>query len=146
MTLQKRPDASSEIFASFTLSKIDRDILATMTPEQVEGVRAALLAADEEKRHQIDIRLNIPLYFARYYLVLFAGRDKRKRTLLKEALRHNKQYTVGGILMASLLAILTCSILLFVATAFAYYLKAEFGIDLFPGKHIEDVIYEWFTG
>ncbi len=145
MTLKKRPDVSSEIFASFTLSKIDRAILDSMTPEQVEAVRAALLAADEEKRHQIDIRLNIPLYFASYYLVLFGGRDKRKGTLLKEAMRQNKQYTWGGLLMLSLLSVIGLSVLLFVAAAFAYYIKSEFGIDLFPGQHVEDVIQQWLS-
>jgi hypothetical protein len=145
MTLQKRPDVSSEIFASFTLSKIDRDILKSMTPEQVEAVRAALLAADEGKRHSVDIRLNLPLYFARYYFVIFAGRDKRKGTLLKEAMRQNKQYTWGGILMVSLLGML--GVILFGLTAFitAYFVKTELGIDLIPGQHAEDIILKWFN-
>lgn len=145
MTLQKRPDVSSEIFASFTLSKINRDVLDSMTPEQVEAVRAALLAADEGKRHSFDIRLNFPLYFARYYLVIFAGRDKRKGTLLKEAMRQNKEYTAGGIVMIGLLGLLGFGLLSIAALIAAYFIKSELGIDLIPGQHAEDVIMNWLN-
>lgn len=145
MPLQKRPDVSSEIFASFTMSKIDRKIIDSMTAEQVEAVRAALLAADRGKRHPIDIRLNIPLYFASYYLVLFAGRDKRRGTLLKEAMRKNVQDKRGGTMMILLIGMLIMFGLLLFGLLTAYFIKSEMGIDIFPNKHLEDLIFEWLN-
>jgi len=143
MPLKKRSDVSSEIFASFTLSKIDRKVLESMSSEQIEAVRGALLAADREKRHQIDIRLNIPMYFARYYFVLFAGRDKRKGTLLKEAMRQNKDHKRGSVAMLSLLILLGMFVITFIAVITAYFMKSEFGIDIMPGQHAEDLIKKW---
>ena len=145
MPLQKRPDVSSEIFASFTMSKIDRKILDSMTTEQVEAVRAALLAADRGKRHPIDIRLNIPLYFASYYFVLFAGRDKRRGTLLKEAMRKNVQDKRSGTMMILIMGMLIICGLLLIGLLTAYFIKSEMGIDIFPNKHLEDLIFEWLN-
>lgn len=116
-----------------------------MTTEQVEAVRAALLAADRGKRHPIDIRLNIPLYFARYYLVLFAGRDKRRGTLLKEAVRKNAQDKRSGSMMILLMGMLIIFGLLLIGLLTAYLIKSEMGIDIFPDKHLEDIILEWLN-
>jgi len=144
MPIIQKKNTSSEIFASFLISRIDKKALDSLTPYQLEAIREALLAADQEKRHSIDLRITIPLYFSRYYLVLFAGKDKRKGTLLKEAMRQNKHYTTSGLLMICCVSLLIASALLVVAAMAAYYLKSEMGIDIFPNKHLEDVILEMF--
>lgn len=137
-------DTSSEIFASFTMNKIDKDVLATMTPEQVSAIRAALIASNRSQRHAIDLRGSFSLYFAHYYFVFFAGRDRRKNTLLKEAIRNNRgnkhfgiAFTYGGLLFA----LLVLGIIGFFS---AYWLKSELGIDINPNKHLEDVLREIF--
>jgi hypothetical protein len=139
----KKTNTSSEIFASFTMSKIDKDVLESMTPEQVNAVYSALLAAEDQKQHAIDWRWSFSVYLARYYMVFFAGRDRRRQTLLKEAVRNSRG---NGKLSIALIAAGFISLLLILAVVIfftAYWFKSELGIDIFPDKHLEDFINRW---
>lgn len=142
---QKREqNATGRIFAAFTIDKIDRKVLETMTDEQINAVRDALIAAESSKKHSIDLRLSIPLYFARYYLLIVGGRDKRRRTVLAEALRDNRGNRSAGKLLSVLGLVVLLGIGALIAFFGAYWLKSELGIDVFPHEHLEDVARRWF--
>ncbi|MCB1885954.1 MAG: hypothetical protein KDG89_18565 [Geminicoccaceae bacterium] len=52
-------------------------VRASLTVAQVEGLRIA--AAELNRgRHGLDLRLALPSPFGRFYLALFAGRDRRR--------------------------------------------------------------------
>jgi hypothetical protein len=141
---QAKQDTSSEIFASFTINKIDKDVLATMTPEQVNAIRDALIASNRSQRHALDFRGSFSLYFAHYYFVFFAGRDRRRQTLLKEAIRNNrgnKQFGLAFTYLGLLFGLLILGIIGFFT---AYWIKSEMGIDINPDKHLEDILKEIF--
>ncbi len=141
---QAKQDTSSEIFASFTMNKIDKDVLATMTPEQVNAIRDALIASNRSQRHALDFRGSFSLYFAHYYFVFFAGRDRRRQTLLKEAIRNNrgnKQFGLAFTFIGLLIGLIILSIIAFLT---AYWIKSDLGIDLNPNKHLSDILNEIF--
>jgi len=137
--------ASSEIYASFTINKIDPEVRASMTDKQINAVYEALIAAEDSKRHSIDIRGTIPLYLAKYYFVFFAGRDKRKQTLLEETIRNNQGNAKSGLSFAISGALILALIVLLAGGYTAYLLKSELGIDIIPNKHLSDVIKELFS-
>ncbi len=131
---------SSETFADFTLSRVPQQIRDSLTDEQYNALRSALIARDAHSRHRIDVRLRLSLFFRSYYIVLFAGRDRRASTRRLEDARLHR---VPGPLRRAfhLLVSLTLSLALAaVAFAAAYKLKNLLGIDIFPGFHLPDLL------
>jgi len=131
---------SGEIYAQFTLSRINGSLKrAPLSDEQREVIYKALLAEEAHERHSVDLRLYIPLLFRGYYLVLFAGRDRRKSTLELNSLRLRR--SMRGVIR--LLTIVSTSLLSFLlASALfwsAYKVKTALGIDLIPGFHLTDL-------
>ena len=57
--------------------RLNPRIRASLTLEQVEELRIAA-AELHHGRHRLDLRLAIPSPFGRFYVVLFAGRDRRR--------------------------------------------------------------------
>ena len=126
---------SSEIYADFTMSRIDQNVRETMTDTQLEAVREALLANQPYKRHAIDIRGTLPFFIASFYFVILAGRDKRRKTVNKEKRRAFE----GNLSMGYVLSILFLSLIgavVWVAILLViYWVKRELGIDFFPNTH-----------
>ena len=128
-------NSSSEVYADFTMSRIDLSVRETMTPIQLQAVRDALLANQPFKKHSIDIRGTIPLFFASFYFVLLAGRDRRRKTVDKEKNRAFEgklsfSYVLSLLLLSFIGALIWIAILLVV-----YWVKNELGIDVFSGRH-----------
>jgi hypothetical protein len=127
---------SNEIYADFTMSRIDRSVRESMTPEQLAAVRNALLGYDGHRRHSLDIRFSFSLFFARFYFVMLGGRDRRRQTYLQELRRKHK----GDVPLFLLMSVLLLSLLLlFFWGAFlgvAYLTKSEMGVDLFENFHL----------
>lgn len=137
-------NSASEIYASYTLNKIDPDVLATMSEEQIAAIKAALLASEKGSRHKIDIRFSIPLYFARYYVAFFAGRDRRRSTYLAELYKQqqgNKQ--ASRIFIWFFMILIGIGFAVFIGL-YNYYAKSESGIDIFSNLHLSDVISNIF--
>ncbi len=126
---------SSEVYADFTISRIDQDVRETMNATQLQAVRDALVANQPYKRHTVDIRGTLPFFFASFYFVILAGRDKRLKTLDKETGRAFE----GNLSMGSVLSILFLSFLGAMVWGaillVGYWVKRELGIDFFPDTH-----------
>lgn len=138
--LKKTDNTASEIYASYTLNKIDPEILKTMTDEQIAAVKAALIANDKGKKHSIDLRFTISLYFARYYFAFFAGRDRRKSTYLAELYKQQKGNSKTASLMIWIALILLGLLLAILIGVYNYYSKSDMGIDIFSSTHLPDMI------
>jgi hypothetical protein len=131
---------SSETFADFTLSRVPQEVRDSLTDEQYEAIRSALIARNQYSRHSLDIRIRIPLFFRSYYVVLFAGRDRRGSTYRLEndrlarvprSVRQAFHLVIAFSLSATVVA---------VALAAAYKLKQLMGIDIFPEFHLWDLL------
>ena len=133
--MAERKKESSEIYADFTMSRIDPAVRDTMSVTQLNAVREALLANQPYKQHALDLRGTIPLFFANFYFVLLAGQDKRKKTLEDQEHRSFKRnltlgYVLSLIFMTFAVAMVWGAILLLL-----YWVKRELGIDIFPSMH-----------
>lgn len=64
--------------------------------------------------HPVDIRLSIPMLFARYYFVLMAGREHRSAARRKEERQHHPLLRWGNIIFAG-----SCLLVLLYAVVFA---------------------------
>ncbi len=130
----------SEIFADFTMSRVPQPVRDSLTDKQYDAVRCALVAQDEYSRHRIDMRFRIPFFFRSYYLVVFAGRDRRASTYRLEYARLTRVprplrrafYLVASFSLAVAVAAVTF--------AAAYTLKSYLGIDVFPEFHLQDLL------
>jgi hypothetical protein len=136
---RKTEKESSEIFADFTMSRIDRHARESMTEQQLIAVRQALVANSPFNRHAVDIRGSIPLFFARFYFVVLAGRDRRRKTREKELRRIYKGnvplgYFLSFIVLSFLIALIWMALIVAL-----YWLKREMGIDIFPNIHLLDL-------
>ncbi|MGB0465955.1 MAG: hypothetical protein ACPGF7_00320 [Pontibacterium sp.] len=137
--MNKEPDNSSQIYTDFTISRIPPDIRQSLSDKQMTAIRNALLAQQESQRHSLDLRFSLPLFYRRYYFVLFCGRDRRRRTREIESIRYKltpKPLTrlllilsLGGV-SAGLLVGLVIGL---------YFLKSMMGIDLFPDFHFYEL-------
>jgi len=131
---------SSEIYADFTMSRVPHAVKDSLTNEQYNAIRCALIAQDESSRHRIDMRVRIPLFFRSYYAVLFAGRDRRASTFHLEYARLTR---VPRSLRRALYLLASFSLAATVFTVIftvAYKLKSFMGIDIFADFHLQDLL------
>ncbi len=131
---------SSETFADFTLSRVPREVRDSLTEEQYDAIRCALIARNEYSRHRFDIRIRIPLFFRSCYVVLFAGRDRRASTY---RLEHDRLARVPRPMRQAFHLLISFSLtaaVLVVAFMAAYKLKNQMGIDIFPEFHLRDLL------
>ena len=138
--MQNKTRERSEVFAGFTISRIPHKTLSSLSVEQLNDVRSALVAQTNETRHSLDIRIRLPLFFRAYYFVLFAGRDRRRKTYNLElnrierlpiGLRRSVYLLVSGSLLLTVLVVLTATL---------YLVKSFAGIDLMPNSHLSDYL------
>ena len=139
MNPEKTKD-SSEIFADFTISRIEHSVRINMTAQQLNAIRAALVANDRFSQHSFDLRGSVSLFFARYYFVILGGRDRRRKTRLEELRRvHKGNIPIGVWLSFVTISLLVTILWLFIFGAL-YLLKRELGIDLFSNIHLPDLL------
>ncbi|NRP47427.1 MULTISPECIES: 3-phosphoshikimate 1-carboxyvinyltransferase [unclassified Marinobacterium] len=133
-------DKRGEVFAEFTMSRIPKEIRDSLSEVQRSAIRQALIGMDQSARHTIDIRFTIPLVLRTYYFVLFAGRDRRNKTLSSELARIHRLprwFRRGIYLTAS--AVIGFAIFSTLFTVL-YLIKSRMGIDIFPNFHLHDVL------
>lgn len=138
---------SGEIYAQFTLSRINSSLKdEPLSDPQIENIRQVLIASEREQRHAIDMRLFIPAIFRNYYIIVFAGRDRRRSSL--EANRLRLARTMRGILRIGTTATLIVLSFAFAALGFwgLYLLKSALGIDLIPGFHLSEWVADLIEG
>lgn len=123
-----------DAFTQHVMSRIDEDVFKTLNLVQLEAIKEAISANAPFKRHPIDVRFPIPLFFITFYLVLLIGKDRRSSTRSSEQQRVKGLQTMGwlGVVYFSLCAFLPIVLILL------YLLKSFLGIDIFEDKHLID--------
>lgn len=121
----------------YYLQQIEPSVLTSFSQEQLQAIINILTQAIPQPSPKIvDFRFNIDLILSRFYLVLFVGKDRRKR---------QRQYIPEGIArignaIAVVILLLGANLVISgVILLFAYLLKSAVGIDFFPG-HISDSV------
>jgi hypothetical protein len=114
------------------------EIRATLTAEQTVAIRAVLTQATPQPNPKlVDLRFSVDLILARFYVVLFVGKDRRQQ---KRPYLPARMARVGNIVAAVILLLgLNLLISLFIFL-FAYLTKSAIGIDLFPSQHLADQV------
>lgn len=125
-------------FTQHVFSQLDPKVFASLNLVQLEALRAAIGASAPGKQHPVDIRLTPSFYFARFYIVLLMGRDRRSATRNIEDARRRHMSGMSLAVMAYLLVVIAVPI----ALVTLYLLKSFAGIDLIPGQHA----WEWILG
>ncbi len=113
------------------VSRLPAGVAATLSTEQLRALSAATQPAPSH--HRIEYRVSVGLFRRRYYLTVFAGRDRR--TL--ERLRREGQISTRAMSIAATVAVCLiagCGTLLLLMAG--YVLKSSLGIDLFEGPSV----------
>jgi len=130
---------ANDAFTHHVMRRIAPEILDSFSPQQRQAIHQAL-SEQSGRRHTIDVRISIPLFFARYYFVVLLGRDRRKAIRSREQDRRDHTNSVASLLFL-LFLLLPLGLMLFMAL---YWTKVEMGIDIFPGLHLRDIIRPLF--
>lgn len=122
---------------SYYLEQIESNILASFTQEQLQVITSILTQAIPNPSPKIvDFRFNVDLVVSRFYIVLFVGKDRRKkqRRYVTEGIAR-----VGNAIAAIILLIAANLVISALILLFAYLLKSAIGFDFFPG-HISETL------
>lgn len=135
---------SGEIFAQFTLSRIRASLKEEpLTAAQLDRIHRVLVASEREQQHSVDVRLYLPAVFRSYYILLFAGRDRRKSSLELNRLRLFRTSRFALRVITIFTVILGSFVLAAGIFWGLYRLKSAMGIDLVPGFHLSEWISEY---
>lgn len=121
---------------NFFMARLAPSTLAALDEAQQADVRAVIAEALPQPQPKIvDIRFVINLIFDRYYVVLFMGKDLRRK-----ARNQPTWLTRLSNLAVALLLLLSMNLFISLSLGMVMYLvKSAVGIDLFPG-HLSDRI------
>ena len=127
--------SNNDPFTLHVLGNIDPNVFKTLNILQIEAIKNAVSASIPKQKHPIDIRIMVPLFFLKLYLVLLIGRDRRSETRNKEDARKQKAGKVS-MFAGAYLFISACFPILFLLL---YIFKSLLGIDLMPDQHLWDL-------
>ena len=120
---------------SYYLDKISPDILASFTNEQLRVITSILERAIPKPSPKIvDFRFTVDLIFSRFYVVLFVGKDRRRKQ------RHQVTQgisRIGNAIAAVILLLAANLVISALILLFAYLFKSAIGLNFFPG-HISE--------
>ena len=125
-----------DAFTQHIMGNIDQDVFKTLNIVQLEALRQAISAAAPFKKHPIDLRFTLPMYFSRLYVVFLVGRDKRGHVRKAEQRRREQAKGVSLVMTVWITLLVALPIIFMIL----YFAKSAMGIDLFPDKHLGD----WF--
>lgn len=128
-------DKQIDAFTYDIIKNIDTDVLNSLTPKQLSTIKEAIRGRALQKKHPIDIRGLINLFFIRFFFVLLIGRDRRISTLETETERRENVALMWNFVF--IIFVLSPFILL--ALIALYFFKMGLGIDLFPGTHMGEI-------
>ena len=126
-------------FTYHVMEGIDPKVRASLTPAQLSAIKEAISATRPFKKHPINIRGIIPVFFARYYFVILSGRDRRLHTRRIEEKRRWLTSLSGGLM----LFILGMAPLILILILLLYLIKCAFGINIMPETHLKDLLMFW---
>lgn len=124
-----------DVYTQHVMSNISPEVFSSLNLVQIQAIEQALGRSAPFKRHPIDLRLTINLYFIRFYFVFLLGRDRRSRV---RQIEQKRLFKASGISLISSLYLLFClslPLILFLLYAF----KSWLGIDLIPNLHLQDL-------
>jgi hypothetical protein len=120
---------------------IPKEIRDSFNSNQMEALHNALKKERLSARHLIDARFTIPLFFTSYYAVLVLGKDRQTHKKEMMTNRRRKAGVFSKVAILSLLFINGSIVLLALFFFIAYLAKSLLGIDIFPDKHLWDLIF-----
>jgi hypothetical protein len=123
-----------DAYTQHTLSNIKPEVFKTLNLVQLEAIRQAISANAPFRQHPIDIRIALPLFFVKFYLVFLVGQDRRSDTRARESLRRTAVRGMTFILILYGLVALSIPLIFLML----YALKSLMGIDIFPDQHLRD--------
>lgn len=126
-------------FTYHVIERIDPKVRASLTPAQLSAIKEAIAASRPLKKHPIDIRGIIPVFFARYYFVFLSGRDRRVNTKRIEEKRRWLTSLSGGLT----LFILGVAPLILILVLLLYLIKCTIGINIMTETHLKDLLTFW---
>jgi len=124
-----------DAYSTHILNKIPDEILETFTFEQKEAVYKAIRKEIKPKKHTVDIRGVIPLFYRKYYFVVYSGRDTRSFTQKSEDERRKATRRFANL---TFIFFLLSPLLLLVFLAL-YFVKSALGINIFANLHLSDI-------
>lgn len=129
-------------FADHVVQSLPPEVRANFTPEQLAALHVALARAQKSARarHLVDLRFGVPLYWARYYVVLLLGRDQRSKVCEVQVDRRERTTHLLRAFLVLLLFSLLFLGLAVVVLWLLYLLKSFLGIDIFPDRHLCDIL------
>jgi uncharacterized membrane protein YidH (DUF202 family) len=118
------------------MRRVPDEVRAALTVEQLQAIRQAVFDSRPGQNHSIDIRVTLPLFFVRYYLILQSGRDRRSATRNAEDRRRRAanqlfDWTVIAVVLFNVIQVVFLIL---------YFIKSFLGINLFPHDHLIDFI------
>ena len=118
------------------VQQLSAETLAALKPSQLEDIhRVIALALPDPAPKVLDVRFGINLLFARYFVVFFMGKERRKNA------RSRGLSWLSKVINAAIATGLVLSINLFVSLSLAialYLVKSALGIDLLEDQHLSD--------
>jgi len=117
--------------ADYFFQGMDEEIRRSLTTKQEWEIKKALnCAIGRPSRKIVDIRFSIPLIAARYFFVLFIGRDRRRHKRIYELPGEVRtaNYIFGMFILACLISASAAAVLMLL-----YLVKCALGVDIFPG-------------
>jgi hypothetical protein len=130
------PAEEKDTFTFHVMQRIPGEVRAALTPAQMALIQKAIYESRPGQNHALDARITLPLFFAKFYLVLQAGRDRRSSTRRAEDRRKKIadkafDWTVFAILLFNAIQILFLIL---------YAFKTVMGINLMPHDHLLDLL------
>jgi hypothetical protein len=120
---------SSDLLSDLVVDEVPVDVRATMSEEQIKAVRTAT-----RRRHSVDVRFTIPLFFTQLYFVMLVGRDTRRGSIDVARERRGR----AGVHLSNAAVLVLSALVVLTAAALLYVLKSRSGVNLFSG-HLRDV-------
>ncbi len=117
------------------LKRVPDEVLEALDARQKELLARTLA---QRTRHSIDLRVSFPWFGSRYYLTVFAGKDRRAtERLLAEGQLHWFRWLIAYIAVAALVIAAFVTLV-----AVLYLVKSALGIDIFVGNSPLHALFE----
>lgn len=136
------PEPERDALTQHLWEAIPPETLRSLHPDQYRALKQAFQRAP--KRHWVDIRGIVPLYFTQFYFVFLFGPDRRRETRevlyeRRQTVREGTAKLIGSVALGVFLTLLGLS-----AFALWYVLKCLAGADIIPGFSLSQYLRRMF--
>lgn len=134
-----RQQREADPFIDAVLRSIPKEERESFTESQISALSRALTRTRFQSNHIVDARLNIPLFFARFYVVFLLGKDRRGKARQRLIERRRRFSLVAGLVLTLAVGLVLATVIFVAVFLLLYVLKSAMGIDLFPDMHLRDL-------